>query len=226
MSRVFVVLLMIAAMVVAFHMKSIAKAWVFVHAMGWGIGLVLVLRWFWWRINAWSEISALATSLVMAIGMEVASIMQRPADAPFALFAYPLKIGGIEMAAHLKALLIIPVSIAVWVLVTLVTRPVETERLEDFYRRVRPGGFWGPVAERAPEVRSDGIAWTIVMQWAAGVALIYGSLFGVGHLLFGHLTEAAVLGAVAAAGAFVLWRSLSDWVRTVKLDDETPESAG
>src|SRR5690606_34791497 len=79
--RVITVLLMLMAAVVSMYMDSISKAWEFVWAMGAGVGLVLILRWFWWRVNAWSEITALATSFLVTIGFQIAAWLQALSDA-------------------------------------------------------------------------------------------------------------------------------------------------
>ena len=73
-----------------------------------------------------------------------------------------------------------------WLVVTLATPPVDSGRLLAFYRRVRPGGFWGPIAAAAPQVRCDGLSWHVIGAWAAGVTGTYCLLFGLGKLLLGE----------------------------------------
>ncbi len=205
-AKVCVVLMMVCAVVVAFALGSIGKAWLFVWAMGAGIGPVLILRWFWWRISAWSEIAALASSVLLAVGFEVAAKVQ--SGAAYVLFATPVRVGGVELATHHKALILVPVTIVVWLTATFATRPVEDERLESFYRRVRPGGWWGPVARRAPEVVCDGLSRQVILAWAAGCAAVFGLLFGLGKLVLGEPGPAALLLLMAVAGGVVVAREL------------------
>ena len=198
--------MMICSVVVAFWLTSIGRAWLFVWAMGAGIGPVLILRWFWWRINAWSEIAALATSVLLAVGFEVVAGIQSGAE--YELFATPVRIAGTALGTHHKALILVPVSILVWVTVTFATRPVTAARLEAFYRRVRPGGWWGPVARQAPEVVCDGLTRRLALVWAASCAGIYGLLFGVGKMLLQEYAMGWLLLAIALAGAVIVTREM------------------
>lgn len=197
-SKLCVLAMMLLAVLIAFSLQSIGRAWLFVWAMGAGIGPVLILRWFWWRINAWSEISALATSVVVAVGFEIVAAVQAGAD--YELFATAPRIAGVALQTHHKALILVPLTIAVWVAVTLSTRPVEAGRLREFYRRVRPGGAWGPVASALPDVRPDGLSRRTAAGWAGGVALVYGLTFGAGKLVLGETAAGAWLLALALAG--------------------------
>jgi solute:Na+ symporter, SSS family len=205
-AKLCVAVMMVLAVIVAFFLTNIGTAWLFVWAMGAGIGPVLILRWFWWRINAWSEITALAASVLMAVGFEIASAVQ--AGAEYRLFATPLQIGGLALATHHKALILVPVTILAWVAVTFATGPVPREHLIAFYRRVRPGGAWRPVASACPEVVQDGLNRHTVLAWLGGVALVYGLLFGLGKLLLGEPLAAVLLFLLAAAGAVPVWREL------------------
>jgi SSS family solute:Na+ symporter len=191
---------------VAFWLTSIGKAWLFVWAMGAGIGPVLILRWFWWRINAWSEIAALATSVLFAVGFEVVAAVQSGGD--YQLFATPVHVGDMALQTHHKALILVPVSILVWVVVTLATRPVTSERLASFYRKVRPGGWWGPVAAAHPDVVTDGLRRSLLLPWLGGCLGIFGALFGLGKLVLGRPLQAAPLLFMALAGGWLVAREM------------------
>ena len=201
-----VFMMMVCAVLVAFWLTSIGRAWLFVWAMGAGIGPVLILRWFWWRISAWSEIAALASSVTLAVGFEVAAAVQAGRD--YELFATPIRVGEMILQTHHKAMILVPVTIAVWLVVTFATRPVDDERLASFYRKVRPGGFWGPVAMAHPEVQCDGFRWSRLGVWACGSAGVYGLLFGLGKLVLGEPAAAAPLFLLSALGAVVVAREL------------------
>jgi SSS family solute:Na+ symporter len=205
-AKLCVLLMMICSVVVAFFLTSIGKAWLFVWALSAGIGPVLILRWFWWRISAWSEIAALGSSLVMAVAFEVASAVQ--AGSAYELFATPLSLGGVTLGSHHKALILVPTTILTWLVVTFRTRPVATARLETFYRRVRPGGWWGPVARTCSDVVCDGLSRRVILVWLAGCAGVFGVLFGLGKLLLGQPLAAAGLLLVGLAGGVVVGREL------------------
>lgn len=205
-SKICVAALLALAVLVALALTSIGKAWLFVWAMGAGIGPVLILRWFWWRINAWSEIAALGSSLVVASAFEIAAAVQAGAD--YRLFSTPLIVGDVALGTHHKALILVPVSILCWVTVTFATRPVDAARLREFVTRVRPGGRWGPIAADLPGLVHDGLGRRTLMLWAAGVALVYGLTFGTGQLLVGDPLKGALLLAAAAAGGAVTAREL------------------
>jgi SSS family solute:Na+ symporter len=198
--------MMVMAVLIAFRLKSIGKAWLFVWAMGAGIGPVLILRWFWWRINAWSEIAALATSVAITGGFEVLAAIQN--GAAYQLFVTPPVIGGVALGYHHKALILVPVTIMVWVTVTFLTRPVAPERLLSFYRTVRPGGFWGPISARCPDVIADGLSRARIGIWLAGVLAVYGLIFGLGKLLLGQPRPGLLLLALAAVCSVPIVREL------------------
>jgi SSS family solute:Na+ symporter len=184
-SKLTMVALAIVAGVVAMLIDSITGAWEFVWAMGAGVGGVLILRWFWWRINAWSEISALGTSLVLAVGLQITSAIM-----------------GEPIAFHIKALVVVGGSLSVWIPVTLLTRPEPPAVIERFCKRVRPGGFW-PV-----RVHNSGLGRRVLAAWLGGVMVVYGGLFSVGSLVMvreGYL--AWTLGMVAV-GSFGVWYGL------------------
>ncbi|MFH1842681.1 MAG: sodium:solute symporter family protein [bacterium] len=205
-AKVCVVLMMTIAVLIAFQLTSIGRAWLFVWAMGAGIGPVLILRWFWWRINAWSEIAALTTSVLMACGFELVAALQ--SGAAYELFVTPARFGDLALQTHHKALVLVPVTLLVWITVTLCTRPAAPGLLAAFYRRVRPGGWWGPVARANPDVVCDGLTWNRLTVWLAGVLLVYGLLFGLGKLILGELGMAAGLLILAALASLVVYREM------------------
>ncbi len=188
-------LVMAGAALTATFMGSIARAWEFIWAMGCGIGPVLILRWFWWRINAWSEIAALASSILITIAFETIAFIQTvQAGASYALFSHPPVIFGLPFGIEHKALVIVPLSIVTWVTVTFLTKPVSEDKLKRFYRRVHPGGIW----RKAWKERYGGAPLRAhLLNWALGAVLIYGATFGIGIWIFGRAVEGIVLLAVA-----------------------------
>ncbi len=187
-SRIAVVGLTVVAGVVASQLTSISGAWEFVFALGAGLGLVLVLRWLWWRVTALSEIVGLSTSLVLTLALTLS-----PWDLP----------------VQVKLLIIVPVSVLAWLTVTLL-RPAEPlDTLVAFFLRTRPPGLWAPVRaalrERGEEVPASGFGPELLLDFAAGLAAVYGGLFGIGHLVFGRGPEAAVCLGVAGLGLAAVW---------------------
>src|SRR5439155_1838684 len=188
LSRITTVLVMALSLLTTTVLATISGTWAFILEAGAGLGLVLILRWFWWRLNAWSEIAAMV--------------------APLLATAYIKRYTDIQFPQSL--FYIVAVTTAAWVVVTLLTPPVEPATLERFYRRVRPGGpGWRPVARRAPEVRPDEGMGGLFVDWIAGVVLVYAMLFAVGRLIFGAYGQAALFLAAGLAAAAVIYRDLS-----------------
>jgi SSS family solute:Na+ symporter len=193
-SRVVTVLLTVISAAVAFRIESIGGAWKLLIITGAGTGAVLLLRWYWWRINAWSEVAAMITAFVVSVGLQ--TIAGLDSDRPLDF-------------AHI-VLWTVAATTVVWVAVTLLTRPESDATLVAFYRRTRPSrAGWGPVAALAPDVRpsADGLA--NLIDWIAGCVLVYGALFGVGKLLLHETLAGLVLLVVAAVAGGVIYRDLS-----------------
>ncbi len=170
--------LMLLSAVVTFYMDSIASAWKFLMALGAGTGLVYILRWFWWRINAWSEISAMAAAFITSLTLEFVFHLN---EAEPREFAYIL-------------LITVAITTAVWLTVTYLTQPEPKEILLSFYRKVRPNvTLWKPIAALAPDIvpEKDGVF--NIINWLSGVAMIYALLFGTGKLILGETAMGVVL---------------------------------
>jgi Na+/proline symporter len=193
-SQAATVLLTIISAVITFYMESIAGAWKLLIVTGAGTGTVLILRWFWWRINAWSEVSAMAAAFVVSVLLQTAFGMS--SDDPLE-FAYIMMIT-------------VGITTVVWLGATYLTPPEPQDKLLSFYRRVRPAdALWKPVARLAPEVRPSRDLKYNFRAWLAGCVLIYGALFGAGKvILHEYLTGLLFLALGAAAGAFI-YRDLS-----------------
>jgi len=194
-SRIATVCLFLASIAVTSQLSSVERAWRFLLAIGAGTGLVLILRWYWWRINAWSEISAMITSFVVSI-IAFQTVPQRFAP-------------GDPNADATIMLVTVVVSTIVWLTVTYITSPEPDAVLEAFYRRVRPGGpGWRRISEKAgfgrEGVPGGALAWS---NWIAGIVAVYSTLFGIGKLIFGATTEAVIMLAVAAAAFYWISRS-------------------
>lgn len=180
-SRLAVLLLAAMGVVVASRIDSIEQAWRFFIALGAGLGLPSMLRWFWWRANAWTEI----------VGI-VAAVMS-------AMVLYPL-----FPDARAEHLLVAIVGIATTcaLVATCLTPPVPREHLAAFVHRVRPPGWWHGLPGAAPK---EAMLW-LGAAWMAGNAGVFALMFGIGHLLLGPRALGASL---ALGGLLLLWATLS-----------------
>ena len=197
------VLLTVCSAVVTFYLHSIAGAWKLLIVTGAGTGLVLLLRWFWWRINAWSEVSAMIAAFVTSLGLQLGGGLDsdKPVD-----FAWIM-------------IITVAVTTVVWVAVTFLTKPEPEATLVKFYMRARPGGIgWRPVTRLIPGVETASDGWSSALDWACGCALIYGVLFGTGKLLLAEWSTGLLLLGVGLAGGAVVWWDLSrrGWSSVVK----------
>jgi Na+/proline symporter len=193
--RISTVLLFLASIGVTSQLSSVEQAWKFLLAIGAGTGLVLILRWYWWRINAWSEISAMVTSFVVSI---------------IAFQVVPGRFAPGDPNADATIMLVtVAISTIVWLSVTFMTAPEPDSTLEAFYKRVHPGGpGWRRIAARAgfpnEGIPGGALAWT---NWIAGIVAVYSTLFGIGKMVFGQTMQAIIMLAIAAVAFWWIARS-------------------
>ncbi len=196
-SQLVTLFLMVVSLVVTFYMDSIGGAWKLLLVTGAGTGTVLLLRWFWWRINAWSEVSAMITAAVVSLLLQL-SFQKWNSDRPRD-FAYLM-------------LVTVGITTIVWVTVTFLTQPEPREKLIAFYRRVRPEGpGWNGIAREAglSEAHAQGRLSLQFVNWILGCVLIYGSLFGIGKLIFKEWAAGSLYLAVAIIAGVFITRNLS-----------------
>ena len=186
--------LVLAAALVTSAMQTVAGAWKFLLALGAGTGAVYILRWYWWRINAWSEIAAMVASFVASITLQFGLGLDTDKTQNFALVM----------------ILTVAFSTLVWLTVTLVTPPTDTETLKKFYRRVRPGGpFWKPIARQLPNVQTDAHLGRDFLDWILGVVMIYAALFGFGKIVLGATWSGLALVLLAALCLAIIFYDLN-----------------
>ncbi|ARA91911.1 sodium:proline symporter [Rhodothermaceae bacterium RA] len=176
------------------RLESISGAWGLILTASAGLGLVLILRWYWWRINAWSELAATVAPIVLT----AAALVLQPMG---------ITIPGLESPFPTNLFAVTAFTTVVWLVATFVTRPTEAATLDAFYRRIHPGGpGWKPVAARHPDVVPDAGLGALALDWLAGVVLVYSTLFGVGNLLVGStLTGVGCLVLAGLATGFLAW---------------------
>lgn len=186
-SRIVTILLMIVSVIVTLFITRISGAWEFILECGAGVGLVLILRWYWWRINAWSEISAMIT--------------------PFVIFPF-VRSAGIKFPDSLFVL--VSVTTVVWLVVTFLTKPTDEKTLIDFYKRVYPGGkLWKRISDKLPEIKSDASFLSMFFNWFLGVVLVYSALFGIGSLIFKNFLAATIYFLAVIIAIYFISRNLS-----------------
>jgi Na+/proline symporter len=185
--------LMLMSIYVTLHLASIEQAWKLLIVTGAGTGTVLLLRWFWWRINAWSEVSAMAVAAAVSLYLQI--VLEWDGDRPRD-FAY---IMIVTVAATTVA----------WLAVTWMTPPEPDATLQNFYRRVRPhGSGWGPVRRAAGVSLAEGSLGRDLFNAFLGCVLVYASLFGVGEILLRSVALGVTLLVIAALAAMMIARNL------------------
>jgi SSS family solute:Na+ symporter len=190
-AQIATILLTFVSAGVTFYMDSISGAWKLLIVTGAGTGSVLLFRWYWWRINAWSEVSAMISAFIVSVTLQAAFHFDtdKPVD-----FAYVMMIT-------------VGVTTVVWLATTFLTKPEPQDLLIDFYRRTRPSFLgWQPIARLAPDVKPNRDGLSNLLDWISGCVLIYGVLFGVGKLLL-HETAIGVglLALGLLGGAVIYW---------------------
>ena len=194
-AQITTVLLMALSLIVTLFLESVGDAWKLLLAIGAGTGLVLLLRWYWWRINAWSEVAAMIAAGAISLWLR---------------FYWKWDTDDSQFAQGM--LVTVAVTSAVWFMVTLLTPPEPPEKLVAFYRRVRPAGpGWKPIAAIAGDGGSgptESFA-SMFANWALGCALVYSALFGIGNLIFKRWAPAIECLVVASIAAGLIFRSLS-----------------
>lgn len=198
--RVSTVCIMGLAAALALWLDHALQAFGILLQIGAGTGLLFILRWFWWRINAYSELTAMVVSFLVALYVEL---------------MHPAMFPHIPLTMATKLLIGVGITTVAWITVTLATAPASDETLRRFYGLVRPGGpGWTAVLARARSegrpVEGDGEAWTVpagILAMVAGSLSVYSALFSIGAWLTGAYAMALILTVLAAAGAVFLVRT-------------------
>ncbi|MEO1435472.1 MAG: sodium:solute symporter family protein [Bacteroidota bacterium] len=173
-SRMMTLFLMLIGARSTLLVENIADAWGFIIQCGAGLGLVLILRWYWWRINAWSEIAATLAPFI-SMGVLFFINLGRPEEA---------QIGFPD-----SFLITVLFTTIIWLMVTYLTRPTAMDHLKAFYERVRPDGAWGPViqvAEGGADHLIKGNLQNLTICWLTSIVFTYSLLFFIGKIIFGE----------------------------------------
>lgn len=195
MGRIATVFIMAVGVAVTYGLQTAQQSFNLLLSIGAGTGLIYLLRWFWWRINAWSEVSAMAVSFIVALGFFVAGLM------------------GHAVSSTTVLLTTVGVTTAAWLLVTLLTPPVDEATLEAFYRKVRPAGAgWRRLREKAGLPPSPDSPVLALGGWVLGLAGIYGTLFATGAFVYGHTAQGLAWSTVAIVAILgLIWIARHLW---------------
>ncbi len=187
-SRIGIIFMVLFSLIITnIFLTTISGAWEFIINASAGLGGVLILRWYWWRINAWSEISAMITPFII----------------------YPIATYGFGLQSPLTLYPIVLGTTIVWVTVTYLTKPVDKNKLHTFYKKVHPGGKgWKKISNELPEVKSDSGFGRSFVNWISGVVLIYASLFGIGRIIFADFTAGFIYLLIGAIATFIIYKNL------------------
>ena len=167
--------LMICAALMTYALGTAREAFELILSIGAGTGLLYLLRWFWWRISAWSEIAAMVSSFLVALALFIA------------------RKNGLQLSAEASLLVTVGVTTVVWLATTLLGPPTDAATLERFYALVRPSGpGWRPVAQRVGVAGARDSLSQALLGWVLGCAFVYSGLFGTGSLLYGRMPQFAM----------------------------------
>jgi len=191
--RISTVFLMILAGFVALELNDALDAFQILLQIGAGTGSIFLLRWFWWRVNAYSEITGMTVSFLVAIYFH--SIHER--------------IFGFTFESHYELVLSVFITTLSWILVTLLTKPTENSRLLEFYKKIKPYGIgWNKflknnnIAVKNKEFKESPMS--DLLSMFLGIVLVYSGLFGIGYLLYGNITYSLILFFLLFVSAYKL----------------------
>lgn len=190
------VMMVIAASLALIPDQSALDFFKYMLSVGAGTGLLFILRWFWWRINAAGEITAMIVSFLVSTSIVVYN-----------------RTSGAPLADWMGYLAVVAITTFAWIVATIVTRPTDPARLRKFYRLTTPGGpGWAKVVEEAradnDPIDTPGASWDVpmgILCMVLGCCAVYGALFATGAWIYGKVLLGAVLTAVAAGAAILLF---------------------
>ena len=199
-ARVVSVFVLLAGAFVAWVSESIGDLFLFFVAFLGGVGPVYVMRWFWWRVQASTEIVAMTVSACTAVFVQVAGdSIQWPLG--------PLAPGGV-ITAEGRLCVVAFVSLFAAIVAVLAVRKPDPQSLVEFHRRVRPIGWWGPVRALAPDLHLEGQFQVVLIGAASGLALCWGGMLAIGYAILGPMSLCAIWSGVTVVGGVGTWWAL------------------
>ena len=219
-SRLASIFLALLAGIYAFFSSSISTSWFMMFELMSGTGFVILLRWYWWRINAWSELSAMFSSLLLYALMNWTRVFHGLFEAVGAP-VYLVDEYAVRFTLNIFC------TTLIWLTVTFLTNPVDSQHLVRFYQRIRPPGWWASVARQAGNPHHISVGWIEWCCWALGVTGLFALLIGLGKASFGQYGNSAICVGYAAAAAFVLFKLIGkmDWTGVAPVSAGEPTLA-
>jgi Na+/proline symporter len=214
--RISTILLMVLSAVLALSLESATQLFEIIIAFGAGTGLIFILRWFWWRINAWSEISAMIVSGVVSILLKMTSVGE-------IMFTHKDEVTKETVIGWMPEYMLFPsivlITTIVWLVVTFMTQPETKETLFNFYRKIQPGGpGWKKTLADAEvanvEIVTDKQPWNVpsgILAMVVAIIFIYSIMFATGYWIYGKTTLALTLTFVALSSGVILtqlWKKI------------------
>ena len=188
-SKLMTIVFMFLSIIVTTQMTTISGVWSFVIECGAGLGLVLILRWFWWRVNAISEIVATIT--------------------PFIVYGV-LYFGKFDVKFPDTLYIIVPITTIAWLITAFITKPTDESKLESFYIQVHPGGYgWTKISSKLKNVVSDTGYFLLFVDWVAGIVMVYSFLFGFGKIIFGNYMSGFLFILIGIAAGLLIRRNFN-----------------
>ncbi len=206
--RISTVVLMILSAMLALLLQSALQIFDILLTFGAGTGLIFILRWFWWRINAWSEISAMFSSGIVSILLKLT---------PLGTFFFGAERG--LMPSWSEFPMIVLVTSVIWVGVTYLTQPESNEVLQSFYKKIQPGGpGWDKVLKDAEAenivIKDKDVEWSVpsgILAMLLGCGMIYSAMFATGYWIYGEQQNAMIATTGAVISGFFLikiWKKI------------------
>ncbi len=182
---------MICAGLLTYALGTAKDAFDLILSVGAGTGLIYILRWFWWRVSAWSEIAAMASSFIVALGFFIAHK------------------NGVEIASHVTLLATVGITTVVWVGATFLAPGTDRATLMRFYELVRPSGAgWSEIRAASGKLPAPDSLAQGMLGWLCGCCFVYSGLFGTGSFLYGRYPQFGAWLVVFVISGLGVWQVL------------------
>lgn len=187
-SRLTIVFLIISSLLLTkYLLNTISGAWEFIINASAGLGAVLILRWYWWRINAWSEIAAMIAPLII----------------------YPITKYYFGLESPITLFPIVLGTTLVWLIVTFITKPEKEETLYKFYVKIHPGGIgWKNFAKKYKNIKPDSGYGLLFINWILGVVVVYMTLFATGRIIFKDYLQGFIALAISIVSGIIIYLNI------------------
>jgi SSS family solute:Na+ symporter len=206
-SRITIIVLILFSLLISkYFLTTISGAWIFILNISAGLGAVLILRWYWWRINAWSEISAMIAPLLLY------PLSREGINIKVELFSHliPINIKGMGLEPPLTLFPIVIGTTIIWIIVTYLTKPVDKNVLVSFFEKVYPGGIgWRKISGKIKGIKPVTGFGRLFINWFCAVGAIYATMYGIGKILFSQFLYGIIALILACGLSFIIYLNLS-----------------